>query len=132
MRENLYARMGSPPGKNALAKIRAKAMRRGVWFRVLTRAERAQIELTLRIVKNIRSLFLAKVVTSIVEKLLNAMESRVSRLMREVGKPLARKLSEIAQEWGNKSVNSWPQDSDFVQYLAIMHLNKHRARSLNE
>ena len=132
MMEDLYARMGSPPRKNALAKIRVKAMRRGVWFRVLTRAERAQVELTLRIVKNIRSLFLAKVVTSIVKKLLDAMESRVSRFIRKVGQPLARKLSEIAQEWGNKSVNSWSQDSGFVQYLTIMHLNKPRSRSLNE
>jgi len=124
MMESLYARIGSPPGKNALARIRAKAMRRGVWFRVLTRAERAQMELTIKIVKRIRSCFLAKVVTSIVEKLFNAMESEVSRLMREVGEPLALKLSGIAQNWGYNSAESWSQDSSLIKYLAIMHLNK--------
>ena len=90
MIESLFTHTGVPPGKNALAKIKAKALRRGVWFRVLTRGERAQMELTMRIVKKIRSHFLAKVVANIVEKLLEAMESRIVRLMREVGQPLAR------------------------------------------
>ena len=122
--ESLFTRISSPPGKKELAKIKSKAIRRGVWFKVLTRAERAQMELTIKIVKRIRSCFLAKVVTSIVEKLFNAMESKVSRLMREVGHPLARNLSETAQKWGNKSAKHWSQESDFVQYLTIMYLNK--------
>ena len=124
MMESLFIRTSASLGKNELAGIRARAMRRGVWFRVLTRAERGQMELTMRVVKRIRSFFLARVVTSIVEKLLDAMESRVSRLMREVGQSLARKLSGTAQEWGNGSAERWPRDSGFVQYLTIMHLNK--------
>jgi len=122
--ERLFTHIGAPPGKNELAKIKAKALRRGVWFKVLTRAERAQMELTMKIVEKIRSHFLAKVVANIVEKLLGAMESRIARLMREVGQPLARKLSVAAQKWGNKSAESWSQDSGFVKYLTIMHLNK--------
>jgi hypothetical protein len=124
MTKSLFTRINAPTGKNGLAKIRAKAMRRGVWFRVLTRAERAQVELTMKIVKRIRSHFLARIITSIVEKLLEAMESKVSRLMREVGQPLARNLSEAAQKWGNKFAKNWSQDSGFIQYLTIMHLNK--------
>lgn len=121
---SLFTKISSPPGKKELTKIKLKAIRRGMWFKVLTRAERAQMELTIKIVKRIRSHFLARIVTSIVEKLLEAMESKVSRLMREVGHPLARNLSETAQKWGNKSAKHWSQDSDFVQYLTIMHLNK--------
>lgn len=34
-------------GKNDLAKIRTKAIRRGIWFRALTKTERAQMELTI-------------------------------------------------------------------------------------
>ena len=123
MIEVFSTRTSVPLGKNRLAKIKARAMRRCVWFRVLTRAERAQIELTMRIVKRIRSFLLARVVTSIVEKLLDAMESKVKRLMREVGPALAAELSRTAQKWGNKSAKKWPQDSGFVQYLTIMHLN---------
>ena len=124
MIESLFAHKGAPLGKNALAKIKAKALRRGVWFRVLTRAERAQMELTMKIVKGIRSHFLAKVVANIVEKLMGAMESRIVRLIREVGQPLARNLGVVAQNWGNKSAESWAQDSGFVKYLTIMHLNE--------
>jgi hypothetical protein len=112
-----------PLEKNELAKIKAKAMRRGIWFRVLTRAERAQMELTMKIVKRIRSFILAKVVTSIVKKLLDAMESKVVRLMREVGQPLARKLSRIAQKWGNKSADHWVADPGFIQYSTINYIN---------
>ena len=121
--ESLLTRTSAALGKNELAKIRAKAMRRGVWFRVLTRAERGQMELTMRIVKKIRSFFLARVVTSIVEKLLDAMESKVARLMREVGPALVQKLSGIAQKWGNESAVNWTADPVFTRYLTIMYMN---------
>jgi len=110
-------------GKNDLSKIRTKAIRRGIWFRALTKAERAQIELTMRIVKKIRSLLLAKVLGAIIRKLLDAMESRVARLIREVGRVLAEKLSRIAQSWGNKSAHHWTEDKSFMQYLAITYMN---------
>jgi hypothetical protein len=112
-----------PLGSSELVKIKAKALRRGVWFRVLTRAERAQIELTMKIVKKIRSFILAKVVTCIVKKLLDAMESKVAQLMREVGQALAQKLSRTAQKWGNKTAPYWETDSSFIQYLTVTHLN---------
>ncbi|MBE0513021.1 hypothetical protein IBX38_08220 [Candidatus Bathyarchaeota archaeon] len=123
MMESFFTRTSVPLGKNELAKIRARAMRRGVWFRVLTRGERAQVDLTMRVVKRIRSFILAKVITSIVEKLLDAMESRVARLMREVGQPLAQKLSGIAQEWGNRLARQWMADPGFVQYLTVNYMN---------
>jgi len=110
-------------GENDLAKIRTKAIRRGIWFRALTKAERAQIELTMRIVKKIRSFFLARVLGAIIKKLLDAMESRVARVVREVGRGLAEKLSLIAQDWGNKSAHRWTEDQSFVQYLAITYMN---------
>ena len=119
----MFTRTGGPLEKNELAEIRAKAMRRGVWFRVLSRGERAQMELTMRIVKRIRSFFLAKVLTNIVEKLLAAMESKVARLTREVGSALAQKLCGIAQSWGNKSALNWIDDPGFKRYLAVMYIN---------
>jgi hypothetical protein len=124
MNASLFLRTGGPRArKDELAKIRSKAMRRGVWFRVLTRGERAQVELTMRIVKRIRSFFLAKVLTRIVEKLLDAMESKVARLTREVGSALAQKMSGIAQNWGNRSALEWSDDPGFKRYLAVMYIN---------
>lgn len=112
-----------PLTRSALAKIRAKAIRRGVWFKVLSGAERAYMGLAIKVVKRVRSFLLAKVLTSILKKLLSAMESRVARIMREVGRPLAQKLSRIAQKWGNKPAVQWTDDHGFIQYLAVTHIN---------
>jgi hypothetical protein len=121
--QSLLTRVVELLDKNELVKIKAKAMRRGLWFRVLSMGERAQVDLTMRIVKRIRSFFLAKVLARIVEKLLDAMESKVVRLTREVGSALAQKLCDIAQNWGNKSAESWTADPGFKRYLAVMYMN---------
>jgi len=123
MRESLFTQTRVPLGKNELIKTKAKAMRQGIWFKVLTRAERAQMDLTMRIVRRIRSFILAKVVTSIVKKLLDALESKVARSMREIGHALAQKFSRIAQKWGNKSAHQWATDPGFIQYLTINYIN---------
>jgi len=56
------------------------------------------------------------------EKLLDAMESRVEQQMRSVGVPLAEKISRIAQKWGNRTAREWMRDAGFIQYLTIMTL----------
>jgi len=123
MTEHTSAHTSFSLGKNDLAKIRTKAIRRGIWFRALTKAERAQIELTMKIVKKIRSLFLTRVLNAIIRKLLDAMESKVARLTREIGRGLAENLSRIAQNWGNKSAHHWKEDPSFVKYLAVTYIN---------
>ena len=109
--------------KSMLAKIRIRAIRRGIWFRVLDRLERASIDLTIRVVERVRSSVLTKMLTSIVKKLSEAMESKVAHMMREVGCGLAQKVSGIAQKWGNKSAVEWKADPGFIQYLTVMCLN---------
>jgi len=109
--------------RSELAKLRVKARRRGIWFRMLSRVERGLIDLSIKVVEKVRSLVLARSLTSIVEKLLEAMESKVTRLMRTVGRQLAQKLSEIAQSWGNKSTKLWPNDPRFIQYLTVTQMN---------
>jgi hypothetical protein len=88
----------------------------------MTRLERAEVDLTLRFVTKVRSPFLAKVLNLIIDKLFNALESRVSRLTWSVGFPLALRLSKIAQSWGNRSARLWAQDSEFARFLAVMSL----------
>jgi len=112
-----------PLGRDELIKVRTRALRRGVWFRGLTRAERAVVDLTIRVVERVRSLLLAKVLTSVVEKLLDAMGGEAARLMRTVGRSIARGLSGIARGWGNKSAVGWAEEPGFIQYLSIMHMN---------
>jgi len=109
--------------RSKLVNLRAKAIRRGIWFRVLSKTERACIELTIRIVDKVRSHFLAKVLASIVQKLLGAMKSRIVHAMEEIGCSIAQKLSQIALNWGNVSAIQWMKNRSFIQYLTVMHMN---------
>lgn len=102
-----------------LADAKKIALRRGVWFRSLSRLERGIIDLTVRYVDNIKSIKLAKVVTAIIGKLQYAMESSLDKLVRTIGLPLARKISNIAVSWGNCLANFWADDPVFARFLVI-------------
>jgi hypothetical protein len=107
------------PRLDVLARIRLLALRRRVFFKVLNRVERALFYLATKVVIKVRSKVLADALNSIVDKLLNAMESTVSRQMKQIGAPLAEKISRIAQKWGNVNASEWAHDRGFIQYLAI-------------
>jgi 16S rRNA U516 pseudouridylate synthase RsuA-like enzyme len=112
-----------PLTREALAKLKLKALRRGIWFRDLKQSERKLLSLTIRVVQRVRSFILARLVSRIVGKLCEAMESRVHRLMRTEGRNLAEKLSRIGQVWGNRSARSWATDQGFIQYLTVNNLS---------
>ena len=112
--------------RSEILKVKTKALRRGVWFRALTRTDRACIDLAIIVVERVRSSLLQRVLSSLIRKLEEIMESRVQRLMREVGGSMVQKLSAIAQEWGNESAHSWVNDSGFMQYLVITEINLSR------
>ena len=112
-----------PLTREELAKLRLKALRRGVWFRDLKRSERKLLDLTIRVVQRVHSFILAKLVSRIVSKLCEAMESRIFSLMRTEGRTLAEKLSKIAEAWGNRAAKSWAKDRDFIQYLTVSNLS---------
>lgn len=109
--------------RSELVKLRFRALRQGVWFRVLNRVERGMVNLAVKIVKKVRSLVLARSMALVAKKLLTAMESDVAHLMRTVGFTLAQKLSRIAQSWGNRSAVRWAVDLGFVKFLAICHMD---------
>ena len=102
-----------------LAKLRLRAIRRGVWFRALGDVERKLLDLTIAVVERVHSVRLAKLVSSIVERLLCAVEGRLSRLVRVRGRGLAEKLSRVAVGWGNESAVCWATDLGFIEYLAV-------------
>jgi hypothetical protein len=112
-----------PLTREALAKLRLKAVRRGVWFRDLKQSERKLLSLTIRVVQRVHSFILARLVSRIVSKLCEAMESRILRLMRTEGRSVAEKLSKIGQAWGNRAAKSWAKDRGFIQYLTVSNLS---------
>jgi hypothetical protein len=110
-------------GKQKLRKLKLQAVRCGVWFRGLSRVDRALVNLTIKVVDGVRSFTLAKALLAVIKKLEDAFESRVLRILKEVGFPLARKLSLFAQKWGNNLAQNWMRDVSFAKFLAIMHIN---------
>jgi hypothetical protein len=111
--------------KKQLIKVKLKAVRKGVWFRALSRIDRVLVDLTIRVADSIRSVSLAKCISVVTRKLEGLLESKITRLIREIGVPLACKLSMFAQKWGNRAAQEWTKDMSFVRYLAVMKLNGH-------
>jgi len=106
-----------------LLELRRKARRCGAWFRTLSRIDRALIDSTINVADEVRSFVLANALLLVVKKLENAIESKVLRVLKEVGLPLAHKLSLLAQKWGNRLARDWAFDGAFAKFLAIMHIN---------
>jgi len=109
----------SVPSSSKLSEIKKHALRRGIWFKALSRIERSIIDLTVRYVDNIRSTKLAKIVTAIIEKLQTTTENTLDRLVRTIGLPQAKKISAIAVRLGNRSAALWAEDLTFAKYLAM-------------
>ncbi len=109
--------------KKQLVNLKTRAMRSGAWFKALQRIDRVLFDLTIRVVDNIRSAKLAKSIAVLTRKLENAMESSFSSRLREIGLPLAQKISLTAQKLGHIFAGEWVFDSSFAIFLAVMHVN---------
>lgn len=104
-------------------KFKCKAIRAGLWFKVLPRIDRVLVDLTIKVADTIRSPHLARSLFSIVGKLEGLLESKLQRAVREIGFPIALKLSMVAQKWGNKAAEKWASDDGFARYWAAIKLN---------
>ena len=113
--------------KKQLVNLKTKAMRSGAWFKALQRIDRVLFDLTIRVVDNIRGAKLAKSIAVVTRKLEDAMKSSFSNRLKEIGLPLAQKISFAAQKLGNTSAVDWAFDSSFAIFLAVMHMNCHQA-----
>lgn len=101
-----------------LALIRLKALRRGIWHRVLNRGERSLITLTIRLVNVVKSKRLVNVLSKLVNKLREAMKS-LEEKAREVGRLLAKRFAEVAQAWGHPGAKNWAKDESYVTFLGL-------------
>jgi len=102
-----------------LVRLRRRALRRGVWYKVLSRIERSLVDLAIAAVSRVRSLVLTRSLVFVVEKVSGFFGSGVERRVQAVGFPLARRLSGIAQGWGNVSASCWACDAGFAVFLAV-------------
>lgn len=112
--------------RTELVRIKKRALRRGIWYRILSRTERILMDLTMRVVDVVRGFRLANLLNSIITKLCDAMESNVKRLMSTEGKERARRISEIGKKIGCKSAKNWVSDRGFMLFLVIAYINNPR------
>jgi len=107
-----------------LLKVRRKALRSKLWFKILNSAERAILTLAPKCVDKIKSPKLTLAVAKIIVKIKQALRSPLNLFRSQVARPIAEKISLIAQKWGNKSAREWAEDPKFITYLAIIKLNE--------
>jgi hypothetical protein len=117
-------------GRHFLLKLKQKSIRRNnTWFRVLSLDKRRFIDAVIQTVDRIQSTLLLKLMVELSEKLLNAIGGipvligSISYGMITYGTPLARRVSTIAQAWGNKIAKLWASDQTFIRYLTVIDQN---------
>jgi hypothetical protein len=126
---NLYYRRREKGDKVALTtkqdlmKIRSRALRTRVWFKALSKVERAIVDLTIKCVERIRSNVLARTVSMIVSKLLESLEEGFMVRAERVGCRIAESLCVLGERWGNKACSTWKCDKCFIRFLGVNALN---------
>jgi hypothetical protein len=104
-------------------RIKTRAMRSGVWFRLLSGADRAILDLTIRYVERVQSLVLTRTISKIISKVLKALGDSFVEKAEKFGYVIAGRVSKIAEKWGNKSACWWIYDRSFVRFLGVNALN---------
>jgi len=112
--------------KRLLKKVKVRAFRNGAWFRALHRLDRVLVDLTIRVVDRIRSATLVRNILTVIKKLEENVGGDLLRDLNDLGFSLARKLSLIAQRWGNTSAKKWAFDLSFLRFLVVLHINDPR------
>lgn len=118
--------------KRLLKKVKFTALRNGAWFRALQRIDRVLIDLTMKVTENIRSATLVNCILVIIKKLEENRGVGLSRALIDLGFSLARKLSLLAQRWGNPSAKKWIFDLSFLRFLIVLHINDPRYSKTNK
>ena len=108
--------------RQGLLKVKTKAVRKGVWYETLSRAERAIVDLTIKCVENVKSPTLAKTVTRILSKISQTLENCFLKRAEKIASDLAKRLSLVAEKWGNKTAQKWRTDKKFIMFLGAVAL----------
>jgi hypothetical protein len=105
--------------REGLTSIKKRALRKRVWYKVLSRLERGIVDLTVKYVEKVRSPVLARIIAKIVCKLLKALRSRFLMKIETLGYGLADRICRVAVEWGNPEASNWKYDRGFIRCLGI-------------
>src|SRR6266852_9928658 len=101
-----------PITREVLVGLKTRGLRRRVWYWALDRMERGLVDLTIRWVDKVRSGRMTETLMRILEKLVQALETGIGRVLGR-GRVLAARASELAVEWGNGSAFYWRFETAF-------------------
>jgi hypothetical protein len=104
--------------------MRKKALRKGVWYNTLDKAERGIVGITIKILEAVQSETLGVEIVKIANKLRNAMKSRFTIYFETFSLKEAIKIAEQAEKFGNQMAQEWIYDFGFTRYLTVMNLNR--------
>jgi len=106
-----------------LTKIKSRALRTRVWFRALSKVERAILDLTIKCVENVRSRVLEGTISTITNKIMRSLEDVFLEKAERIGQDIAEALCAIGERWGNKTSSAWKCDRCFIRFLGVNALN---------
>lgn len=106
-----------------LRQVRRLARRKRVWYRALDGIERNIVNLTIRVVERVKSNTLADQLTTILDKLREAMKSAFIRHCESYGVDRLREVIEIALSFGSVRALGWSGDESMVRLLALNNMH---------
>ena len=106
-----------------LIDVRERSFGKRIWFRTLSSIERSLVNLTIRVVNEVKSSKLASILYFIVQRLEEALMSTFRKMAMREGFKLVRDFSEIAYSWGNVSAINWIKDNSYILFLGVCTLN---------
>ena len=115
--------------RESLTRIRRKALRRRRWYKALSKVERGIMDLTIRCVEKVRSTRLRTALRKILDKLIPAIAPGYLDLVEKAGRPLAARVSQVAESWGNDRAAKWRRDGALIRYLGATSLWRSSWRS---
>ena len=104
--------------KKMIRVIIRKAIRRGLYFRKLSRIERGILELTAKYVPKITSLELGNAIARILAKLVIVLRSKFLASVETLGRQMLTNVLHVAKIWKVMDASSW-DNKKFVTYWGI-------------
>ena len=99
--------------------IRAKALRKRVWYKALDKLERGIMNLTISIVDRVKSDTLAKELVKIIVKIRDASKSAFIRQVECYGVNKVQDIVAQANRFGSRVADEWLRDVGFAWLLTL-------------
>lgn len=100
-----------------------KALRRRVLYKALNREDRGYLWLSIRLIDEVKSNAVGRIIVKILAKLNDALKNPFTRMKETFGTTQAHRLSNIAVEWGNHPAEAWATQPEFIHHLTNNQLN---------